>query len=63
MNEIVYHFTDTLTLPWIIESGALRPHAKLLVGIGRPFLRQRIRPATRPRERWWWPPGMNRKRR
>jgi hypothetical protein len=32
---VVYHFTDTLALPWIIESGALRPHAKLLVGIGR----------------------------
>jgi hypothetical protein len=35
MKPVVYHFTDTLALPWIVESGALRPHAKLLVGIGR----------------------------
>jgi hypothetical protein len=28
MPEAVYHFTDTMALPWIISSGELRPGAK-----------------------------------
>jgi hypothetical protein len=27
-TEVVYHFTDTMALPWIISSGELRPGAK-----------------------------------
>ena len=28
MTEVVYHFTDSMSLPWIISSGELRPGAK-----------------------------------
>ena len=30
----VYHFTDSLHLPWIVESGELRPYINRLKGIG-----------------------------
>ena len=30
----VYHLTNTLHLPWIIESGELRPHTNHLPGVG-----------------------------
>lgn len=31
----VYHVTSTLQLPWIVESGELRPYPNTLIGIGR----------------------------
>ena len=34
MSYPVYHFTDTLHLPWIVESGELRPNLNRLKGIG-----------------------------
>jgi hypothetical protein len=34
MNEIFYHVTSTLHLPWIIASGELRPSPNVDVGIG-----------------------------
>jgi len=30
----VFHYTDTLRLPWIVESGELRPTLNHLRGIG-----------------------------
>jgi hypothetical protein len=34
MTSVVYHFTTTLQLPWIVESGELRPYPKdLVVGV------------------------------
>jgi hypothetical protein len=33
-GELVYHVTTTLQLPWIIESGELRPYPNKLIGIG-----------------------------
>jgi hypothetical protein len=34
MNKVVYHFTASLNLPWIIESGALKPSRISDAGIG-----------------------------
>jgi len=36
--EPVYHFTDTCRLPWIIESGALRPSTNFIGGFPKDFL-------------------------
>jgi hypothetical protein len=46
----VYHVTTTLQLPWIVESGELRPHPNMDTGIGfTNFLgRRRSAPGTKP---------------
>jgi len=33
-DSVVYHFTDSLHLPWIVKSGELRPNLNRLRGIG-----------------------------
>ena len=35
---VVYHFSDTLRLPWILESGELRPNPARIVGLPPHFL-------------------------
>jgi hypothetical protein len=38
MSDIVYHFTDTARLPWILQSGELQPSANRLNGYPVDFL-------------------------
>ena len=33
-DRVVYHYTDSLHLPWIVKSSELRPNTNRLVGIG-----------------------------
>lgn len=35
MADTIFHVTNTLHLPWLVESGELRPHTNELAGIGR----------------------------
>jgi hypothetical protein len=35
---VVYHFTDTLRLPWILEAGELRPNPTCIAGFPPDFL-------------------------
>ena len=36
MDRTVYHFTDTARLPWILQSGELRPGANRIGGFPHP---------------------------
>jgi hypothetical protein len=38
MSNHVYHFTDTIRLPWIIETGELRPDSNRIGGFPADFL-------------------------
>jgi hypothetical protein len=38
MPDFVYHFTDTVRLPWIIHSGELRPDTNRIAGFPQDFL-------------------------
>lgn len=33
-DRVVYHYTDSLHLPWIVKSSELRPNTNRLIGIG-----------------------------